>query len=179
MNENKETFGLEEETKQFCIDKLKEVIKTTDILGCETELSELGDGLPTLFIGVQKNYKMEDTIATCTFLPMDIRGNAYLLLQYNVLLNLKVSDDQKEEIEALIKIINERFLMGTLVLYGDEMSLKYSVYINLDEEFDQISFARTLEILTIEADDILKKADRLLAKTSTLEQISQEDTFLN
>lgn len=178
-NQNIENTGLDKETTQFCIDKLKEIIKITDILGCETQLSELEDGLPIVFIGLQKNYKKEDTVGTCTFLPLDIKDNAYLLLQFNILLNLEVPDENKEEVNLLIKSINERFLMGTLVLYENEMSLKYAVYVKSDESLDQISFARTLEILTIEADEILKKVDRLIAKTATLEQLSTEDTFSN
>jgi len=177
--QKEENFGLEEETKNFCIDKLKEIIKITDILGCETELSELGDGLPTVFIGTQRNYKNEDTVATCTFLPLDVKDSAYLLLQYNILLNIKIPDENLEEVSSLIRIINERFLMGTLVLYENEMSLKYVVYIKTGESLDQVLFARTLELLTIEADEILKKVDRLIAKTATLEQLSEEDTFSN
>lgn len=177
--QNIENAGLDTDAKQFCIDKLKEIVKITDILGCETQISELADGLPTVFIGLQKNYKKEDTVGTCTFLPLDIKDNAYLLLQYNILLNLEVPDENREEVNLLIKAINERFLMGTLVLYESEMSLKYAVYVKADESLDQILFARTLEILTIEADEILKKVDRLIAKTATLEQLSVEDTFSN
>ncbi len=179
MTENTQSFGLDEGTKQFCIDRLNEIIEVTNSLGYDTQLSELGDGLPTMFIGVQKNYKNEDTIATLTFLPLEIRNDAYLLLQYSILINLEVPEERKEEMELLIKIINERFLMGTLVLYDNEISLKYCMYVNVDEELDQVSTIRTLDILTIEADDILKKADLLLENKSSLEELAQENTFLD
>ena len=179
MIKDAQNFGLDEGTKQFCIDRLNEIIEFTEELGYETQLSELGDGLPTMFIGVQKNYKNEDTIATITFLPLEIRSSAYLLLQYSILINLEVPDERRKEIEELIKIRNERCLMGTLVLYDNEISLKHCMYINTDGELDKVSIIRTLDILTIEADDILKKSDLLLENKSSLEELSIENTFLD
>ena len=177
MSENIKDMGLDEETKDFCIEKLKDVEKVAKIVGYETQFTNFLDGLPSLIIGVEKNYKNEDTIATCTALPLQIRGNGYLILQFNVIINTVIPEDKKDLIDELKNIINNKFMVGTLLNYDGNLSVKYCLYLSSEKEMDQLAIAKTIEILTIEADEVLKKVDKLISGEILLSDIIYEEKY--
>ena len=163
--------------KEMCLERLKEVQKVAEILGYETKITNLPDGLPTILIGVEVNYKDEDTITTCTFLPLELHKEPYLALQYNVIMNATIPEGKEAEVDEFINMFNRRFLLGTLVSYDNELSTKYSMYVNFEKPLEQAVFARTLNFLTAEADELLKKYDRFIEGKVTLKELEEEKTF--
>ena len=169
---------MNKETKAFISSKIEELQTICDELEYETEALEIDDTeIPTVNIFVAENDQGNQVTVTCNLIPMTLSDIPVLFLQFYMCVSAPIPEEKKEILNEFIRLQNERFMIGNILIFSDSVCLKYSLYLDIDKNIDPDLFARSLDVFIYEANTIAKKSMDLIDGTMTLDQALETGTF--
>lgn len=133
--------------------------------------------IPTILISTEKNYKDNNITVSCNLMPMYLGGIDVLFLQYYTCLNEEIDQSRRKDVEEFIKRQNESFMIGNVLEFMDSVCMKHVLYLDPEEPFDEVLFARTLDIFTFQANALTKKLDDVISGEATVDKVISAGTF--
>ncbi len=113
-------------------DQLEGALRPIALTVLRLDTAETG-GIPTVI--VKQEGENVPSIA-CNVMPVEIKGVGMTFIQLYMTLTAPAPEDRQAELERFVKGVNERFMLGSLLVFQGGVCMRYTLALDPDKPLD-------------------------------------------
>lgn len=119
-------------------DELEEALRPVGLTVRRLDAAETGN-IPTVMV----ERKQGEGIV-CNIMPVQVKGVDMTFVQLYMTLTGPAPEDRRTELERFVKGVNERFMLGSLLVFQGSLCMRYTLVLDpvtpLDPDHTQVAF---------------------------------------
>lgn len=133
--------------------------------------------IPTFIIDAVSQYQEDDWHIACNVLPMHRSSDTFVCVHLYLTLSAPIPAEKLEQMEQLVKLHNERMMVGNLLLFSNRVCIKYTLFYEYGGKMDEDMFRYAIHMTRMQADIVARKCDDLLNGNTDLATLLQKNPF--